>query len=265
MKRVIQLFIHLLLVLILTVLTQIGGFIYLLTLITSLRTPKKVRFQTLGVFMGYYLLFTFIIVPFTAPFLGREKINLTTNLQPATYLTVLTNRNYVTHDLQQVLTHISKERHVLFLDANFPFFNGFPLLPHLSHNDGRKVDLSFVYVDTEGKISDKTKSVSGYGIFEAPDKGELNQTKVCKEQGYFQYDYSKFFTLGKINPQLVFSKSESAELILDIVNHPQVEKVFLEPHLVSRMKLNHPKIRFHGCRAVRHDDHIHIQTKGIMH
>ncbi|MFT5619364.1 MAG: hypothetical protein ACI85I_002607, partial [Arenicella sp.] len=37
-------------------------------------------------------------------------------------------------------------------------------------------------------------------------------------------------------------------------------KVFIEPHLKTRLGLeNYSKIRFHGCQAVRHDDHIHVQ------
>ena len=34
-----------------------------------------------------------------------------------------------------------------------------------------------------------------------------------------------------------------------------------DKYLSLIMKLSDKKIRFHGCRAVRHDDHIHIQLK----
>jgi hypothetical protein len=37
--------------------------------------------------------------------------------------------------------------------------------------------------------------------------------------------------------------------------------MIVQPHLKSRLKLKSTKIRFHGCKAVRHDDHIHIQLK----
>lgn len=39
----------------------------------------------------------------------------------------------------------------------------------------------------------------------------------------------------------------------------RVSKVFLEPHLKSRFQADSSKIRFQGCRAARHDDHIHLQ------
>jgi len=38
-------------------------------------------------------------------------------------------------------------------------------------------------------------------------------------------------------------------------------KIFIEPHLVKRLKLASNKIRFQGCRAVRHDDHLHVQLR----
>ena len=54
------------------------------------------------------------------------------------------------------------------LDANFPFIDGFPLLPHRSHNDGRKVDISLVYETSDGQYSYAVVSRSGYGVFESP-------------------------------------------------------------------------------------------------
>jgi len=48
-------------------------------------------------------------------------------------------------------------------------------------------------------------------------------------------------------------------MINTVLSQPGVKKIFLEPHLKQRMGLTHPKIRFHGCHSVRHDDHIHIE------
>lgn len=49
-----------------------------------------------------------------------------------------------------------------------------------------------------------------------------------------------------------------AQLILKQKN---VGKLFIEPHLKTRLNLTSKKVRFHGCKAVRHDDHIHFQLK----
>ena len=39
-------------------------------------------------------------------------------------------------------------------------------------------------------------------------------------------------------------------------------KILLEPHLAHRLGVEgRPNIRFQGCRAARHDDHIHVQIR----
>ncbi|WP_298780184.1 hypothetical protein [uncultured Polaribacter sp.] len=100
---------------------------------------------------------------------------------------------------------------------------------------------------------------SGYGIFEDPKNNEINQIENCKKRGYWQYDFTKYMTLRTLNNDLKISEKGTKKLILCILKNKKVSKIFIEPHLKNRMKLNHPKIRFHSCRAVRHDDHIHFQ------
>lgn len=39
----------------------------------------------------------------------------------------------------------------------------------------------------------------------------------------------------------------------------RVGKVFIEPHLKVKFGAESEKVRFQGCRAARHDDHIHVQ------
>lgn len=181
-------------------------------------------------------------------------------------MSVILNRNYVKPELNVILSKLEslasyENANIHYLDANFPFLDGFPLLPHLSHNDGKKLDISLVYESPSGKLSDKQKSVSGYGVFEGPKDGEPDQIATCKKEGYFQYDYSKYLTFGEINEDLRFSETGTEFIIQAILKMDNLEKLFIEPHLKQRLKLNHPKIRYHGCGAVRHDDHIHIQIK----
>lgn len=178
-------------------------------------------------------------------------------------MTILLNRNYVRKDLNDLLIEVSKEikdegLKVQYLDAGFPFINGFPLPPHLSHNDGRKVDISFIY-EEEGELTEKLKSTSGYGVFVDPEEGEINQTTICKENGYFQYDFPKYLSLGSKNKHISFSEKGTKKLIKLFLERKEVQKIFIEPHLKKRLNLTHSKIRFHGCGAVRHDDHIHLQ------
>lgn len=52
--------------------------------------------------------------------------------------------------LSREMAHTFPGTVTLYLDANFPFFDGFPLLPHLSHVDGRKRDIAYYYADSMG-------------------------------------------------------------------------------------------------------------------
>jgi hypothetical protein len=38
-----------------------------------------------------------------------------------------------------------------------------------------------------------------------------------------------------------------------------IERIFVEPYLAARLGVSSPLLGFQGCRAARHDDHIHIQ------
>lgn len=214
--------------------------------------------------MVAYLLATLFVIPYVAPLLGREPIKHSDCIRPTNYMTVLLNRNYVRPEMNQLLEETEKELsgteiQLRYLDANFPFINGFPLIPHLSHNDGKKLDLSLVYESKEGKLTNLKKSMSGYGDFSGPTKYEEDKIAFCKKEGYFQYELSKYVTFGKINQELVFSKQGTNTLIKAILKNKKLGKLFIEPHLKQRLNLTDNRVRYHGCRAVRHDDHIHIQ------
>jgi len=266
--KIIKLILHLIIIISLTILTQIGGIVYVISILLISKNTAKKRIKRIGVFATLYLIATFLIVPFVAPIFGREKVTETNLIQANTFFTKLTNRNYVRPQLNKVLkkTAIGLNKKysgikLIYLDANFPFIDKFPLLPHLSHNDGKKIDLSLIYSDKNQKLTNEKPSVSGYGVYAAPTNKEYNQITVCEKQGYWQYDFPKYLTFGKVNNDILFSKRATKFLITTILKQQEIGKLFIEPHLKNRMQLNHKKIRFHGCRAVRHDDHIHIQLK----
>ncbi|GAB5557366.1 MAG: hypothetical protein SchgKO_15790 [Schleiferiaceae bacterium] len=221
-----------------------------------------------GVFSILYVISTLWITPYVAEIYGRIPIEHNEHLKPANSLTTWLNRQYVTPELNEVLQEVSQRiskinstAEIHYLDANFPFIDGFPLIPHLSHNDGKKVDLSLVYEDAKGHWSPLLKSRSGYGVFEIPVGDELNQPAICDQAGAKQYNLAAYLSLGEINTELKWSKKWTKELMVKLCTDPRIGKIFLEPHLVNRMDLHYHKIRFHGCHAVRHDDHIHIQLK----
>lgn len=261
----------------LTVFTQAGGLIYLvyqpLGIIAKKRwSGKKQLFARIGICLGLYLIFTLSIIPPIAKQFGRVPMpyyaTKSTPIKPLTILTCLLNRHYVRPVLKEQIIRTSKRiakefpnSRIAYLDANFPFWNGFPLLPHLSHNDGKKLDLAFLYKNsTTGKIVNNSPSSYGYGVYEGPQKGEVNQPNICRKKGYWQYSF-----LEKITPQgkkesIVLDQERTKRLLQLLAQSKAIQKIFIEPHLKTRWGLsNYRKIRYHGCHAVRHDDHIHVQ------
>lgn len=263
-----KIILHILIFIFLTVLTQIGGIIYVATLLIMKKAFGQKRYKIFGLFTVLYVIATFLIVPNLAPVFGREKIKETEFIKAHSIFYILANRNYVRPELNSAINKISNEFQmknkgikIIYLDANFPFIDKFPLLPHLSHNDGKKIDVSFVYELPGGIVTNEKPSISGYGVYEGPKKGEYDQISVCKNSGNWHYDFPKYMTFGTINKQIEFSEKGTKNLANTIVQQNEIAKLFIEPHLKNRLKLSSEKVRFHGCRAVRHDDHIHFQIK----
>ncbi|TRX59026.1 hypothetical protein FNH22_10880 [Fulvivirga sp. M361] len=251
----------------LTVLTQVGGIVYLIVLALSNRYQLNLL-KSSGLFLGTYMVVCLLILPFLAPMFGRVALPVTGNLKPLNYITCLLNRHYVRTELREQLVGVSDRINKQFegtktnyLDANFPFYDGFPLFPHLSHNDGRKVDIAFYYTNQETKAySNSAPSFIGYGIYEGPAANETNYPKQCADKGYWQYGFLNYLIPHWKADKFSVDVKRTGTLIRSLATDQRTSKIFLEPHLKQRWKLGgYNKIRFHGCQAVRHDDHIHLQ------
>jgi len=259
----------LLIIILLTAFTQVGGLIYLLykpigTWISN-RLKGSKRYIKVLVFITFYLLVTMVIIPPLAERFGRVPLPLSNpKLKPATNFTWLSNRHYVKPELLDLLIDVGSELpsdiSIVYLDACFPFIDGFPLIGHLSHNDGEKVDLAFVYSNSEGDYLNDGKSFSGYGIVESPFETELDQPGLCEDQGFWQYSITTKFTFIERSKDYQFDNTANRLLLKKLASDPITGKIFIEPHLRDRLRLNRfSKVRFHGCHAARHDDHIHLQ------
>jgi hypothetical protein len=245
----IRIIAHTLLFVLLTVLTQLGGLAWLFAMFFKRRVV---------VFTMAYVALALVAL-LIAPMFGREAISCisqnTYRMKSPIYCAL--NRQYVTPELKAVLEDFSTKMDqkfpqttTLVLDANFPFIAGFPLLPHLSHNDGRKVDLAFYYKNDNGFLSGKTKSPLGYFAFEDGPTSCPQKTLTLRwDMAWLQ----KFWPDYHLEPQRM---TTALELLGD---DKRIAKVFIEPHLKSRFNARNSKIRFQGCRAARHDDHIHLQ------
>lgn len=263
---------HVLIIIILTLVTQVGGVIWIIVFaFFKWCKPEWSLWKRLCVFCVVYIFTVFTIIPTAASIDNRRMLPVFhETIQPHNLGYVFLCRNYVRGDLYNVIKDVSavyKESPYLgtklvYLDAGFPFIDGFPLLPHLSHNDGRKVDVAFVYNEASGTSSHNSHpSLIGYGIYEGPQGNEVNQTQICEDAGYWQYGYAGALGIN-INHELELNKRETKLLTERIQSHHKVEKVFIEPHLITRLGIKNInfKLRFHGCHAVRHDDHIHFQV-----
>ena len=249
---------HTCIIIFLTVLSQVGGLIWFVSVLFSVKFKKRKRY----LFPLLYLVFNLLIIPTIANALGRERLPVfNSQLKPRNLVYPLLFRNYVKPELRDLLENsvhqlMYSNITITYLDANFPFFDGFPLLPHLSHSDGKKIDISFQYLDQKGVPTDKKPSVSGYGIYVS---SKNTTSKNCLSKGYWQYDFPKYLTFGKIN-ELALDEKNTSALIKELLNNSSTQKIFIEPYLKQQLQLqNYSKIRFHGCQAVRHDDHIHVQ------
>lgn len=267
--KIFRIFIWLFSFVLLTILTQVGGIALLICTSVFVLFPKilKNNWFKIGVFLGVYLLLNLLVVPLVAPFFGRVPLPIRSHasIQPVSFWYGLFNRHYVTPTLKSAVERVASalqqrypDAKLVYLDANFPFWKNFPLLPHRSHDDGEKLDIAFLY-QKSGKPSNQKPSLTGYGIFEAPREHEIHQTNICKKRGYWQYDINKYMA-WLVKKDLTFDEIRTRELIILLAKDQAVGRIFLEPHLKQRFRLReYNKIRFHGCRAARHDDHIHIE------
>lgn len=168
---------HGVVVLLLTLLTQIGGLAWLLALTLRRFLPSSRRSVFLILFAGVYAGAT-LVTHQVAPIFGRVPLPCFTSasLVVRTPLYCALNRNYVTPELKAAAEayadHMASSfpgTKTLALDANFPFVTGFPLMPHLSHDDGRKLDLALYYRDDAGNFRNgETQSPLGYFAFQQP-------------------------------------------------------------------------------------------------
>ncbi|MEO9514457.1 MAG: hypothetical protein ABJH45_26725 [Paracoccaceae bacterium] len=240
---------HSVIFVVLTLLTQLGGLAWLFALCFRRRVL---------VFVAAYVALSVGAI-MTAPTFGREPISCLSdgNFRMKSALYCALNRQYVTPELKTVLQDFSTQMEQAFpqtqtlvLDANFPFLTGFPLLPHLSHDDGRKVDIAFYYKDDTGFLPGVTRSPIGYFAFEdGPTTCPQNALTLRWDMAWLQ----------KLWPHYHLEPRRMAAALRLLSNDERVGKIFIEPHLKSRFQAKSPKIRFQGCRAARHDDHIHLQ------
>ncbi|NML23503.1 hypothetical protein HHL16_21665 [Pseudoflavitalea sp. G-6-1-2] len=261
----------------LTALTQVGGVIYLLCFLAHPLINNKTEqwwmralLKTV-LFLIMYCCISIWVVPIAAKPFGRVQLPVFTGgpVRPLNFAFGLCNRNYVRPELKETLISagatLRQQYHnatICYLDAGFPFFDGFPLPPHRSHDDGKKLDLAFFYLDArlEQPVTDAPSPI-GYGISEGPRKGEVNMPLLCASKKQWQYNVLDSLVPKGNKKNYIFDSVRTKALIMAFAKQDAIATIFIEPHLKARLGITSKKVRFHGCAAIRHDDHLHVQMK----
>jgi hypothetical protein len=275
---------HAFIVVLFTLLTQIGGLLWVICLplgayLRKRFSTKLARFRpkiwlTPAVFLVLYTLITVLVVPPIArSCFNRVPLPVYDNphLEPENIYFSYFNRAYVKPELRKTLETVAEEMQIKFpgaaiwyLDANFPLIEGYPLEPHLTHRDGKKVDIAFYWKDAKtGKAIRKNPSPSGYGLWAEPYAGEFDYAKHCMEQGYWYIGMDGDLTDWFYNANdYTFDAERNAELLRLLAINPAIKRILIQPHLKKRLGLEgFNKIRSQGCHAARHDDHMHVELR----
>jgi hypothetical protein len=267
----------LLLFAVLTLLTQVGGLAFAICWLVGRFLPEGSALRRVGInvglFAGLYVVLSVFVVPPWAALGGRVPLPCSAEsdrpFAAASPAFCWLNRHYVDPRLVTLMTDLSRDvarqfpgTVTLFLDANLPFINGFPLLPHLSHGDGRKLDLAYYYRGPDGSyVPAQTRSPIGYWAFEQPGAGET--PSPCRTDTWLTTRWDMQFLQGLFPARPLDPERTRATLQWLVMQGraANVDRVFIEPYLAVRLGVTSDLLRFQGCRAARHDDHIHIQIK----
>ena len=136
------------------------------------------------------------------------------------------------------------------------------MLPHLSHDDGKKLDIAFAYQnEVNSYVRGKTASPIGFWHFSRHTKHET-PANCSKDAFNLRWDMDWFQIFN--NDSLKLEPKRTAFAIRYLTENAErfgVTKVLLEPHLKQRFALRSNKVKFQGCHAARHDDHFHFQIR----
>ncbi len=261
---------HGLLALVLTVLTQVGGAIYLIALVLRGRLPwlrGKPRLALTACFVGLYAVGWFPVQAL-ASLGGRVGLPCTEQgaLRVASPLYCIAHRHYVRREMRALAQDLARALDAAYpgtltqaLDAGFPFLDGFPLLPHISHDDGEKLDLAFYYADVADGAYRRgaLRSPIGYWAFEEPGARER---QPCRSRaGALRWDQDWFQPF--VRDDLVLDGRRLRAALGWLARDGRARRALLEPHLVDRLGADRAFVRFQGCAAARHDDHFHVELR----
>jgi len=211
------------------------------------------------------------VVPLAARAVGRVPMPcFATKTQPIGPLnigTCLLARNYVVPSARDASVRAARQvaetspgTVVRYLDAGFPL-GLVPMLPHLSHDDGRRIDFAFLHTDASGEPVDGARWFLGYWGY-VPS----NSTR-CADSGWrsvrirgrtvryhlrWDMDWLQLWVLDR-----PLDGERSRSMLKTFAADPGVRSILLEPSLHRAIGAPN-KMRANGCSVARHDDHFHV-------
>ena len=254
----------------LTLFTQVGGIIVwpFWSLVYSMCSSQRpfIRFlQRTGIFFVLYTSVSLIVIPIIAKQTGRTRLPIFASKEvpvaPLTLFYPLLNRNYVRIHTYETFVHAAKnvaekdsEIVIRYLDAGFPF-PYIPLLPHLSHHDGQKIDVAFQF-QKDGLYVDQARSPIGYWGYVKESKKRTECDKPSKNTIPLRWDFD---WLQPLLPDLSLDVHKNRTLLSALAAEKDVCLILLEPTLHSILDV--PKLHANSCSVARHDDHFHVSIQ----
>lgn len=257
----------------LTLLTQIGGLVLCVVVASVSVAGRRLSRRRLlvriaappAIFAVVYTAASLAVAPL-AGLAGRAPLPCLFAGESAynslTIWTCLLNRHYATREARDALDSTARRlsaefpgRRIAYLDAGFPLFDWFPMLPHLSHRDGRKIDLALLFVDPQDNRPAPGRALSPIGYWGYVRPGPGAALPCAGRRSWLRWDFD---WLQPLLPDLRLDEAATASLLETLMDSPSVARVLMERHLADRLGVANARIRFQGCRAARHDDHIHV-------
>lgn len=260
---IVRALLHLLLIAVLTVLTQIGGVVWLILWLLVRGAGRRV--------LAFALVYPVTVTATTliAPSFGREALPCfeRDGLAPRSLIFCALNRHYVTPELRLLTETLARDvaadypgTVTRYLDASFPFPVGLPLLPHIAHVDGKELDLAFFY-DSSRTVPGITPSPLGYrGALEP----HAQDPKDCRDPDRLPLRVGLGWLAPFERDDLVLDTERTSFMLRWLAEEAQkggIEAMLLDPDLRRRFALPPDVVRFPGCRAVPDPDHVHIEVR----
>lgn len=169
------------------------------------------------------------------------------------------DRNYVTPAAQSVMRDLAvtvaaahPDAIVHYMEASWPSGKK-PMPPHLSHGDGREIDVALFYETRAGVALQRPPTPSGYYAFEPRRRTDADPCAGKTRPG------------NNADPPEVrdwrLDEVRTRTLIRALLDDRRVRRLLLEPHLKKRLGFaSEDRIRFPGCNTLRHDGHVHVDV-----